>query len=390
MSAVGLEATYRRLLNDTTFPDLTVVVGKDKLTAHRFIMGLRCPDLFQFPDFSDPKKMKKIKDKEEIKIKDGLPDQLTASRMLEFLYTSTVQFPKLEPENTLRLYKAAKHFKQELLVYTIESHMVEQFSAATIFDILKATHEMKEQRMKEFAMKWSMEHYNDFITNKDGLKILGIDLFQEVVTAFQVNKDQFNGVVLPAKPANTLVQDYKKLYEMMPFSDCKWKVSGEDIPCHRAVLSAKSDRFAAVFKDPPPTGFELKLLSTNAFRSMLKFIYYGDESIDPLPACELIPLCHQYALPDLLEVCENIIRNNVGVPTVLPILEVAYLPDVMATRQELVAELKSKCLPFILNHLGEIQMQSLRTMHPFIAMDVLLHIQDFQRKNRGGGGGKRR
>jgi len=390
MSAVGLEATYRRLLTDNNFPDLTIVVGKDKLTAHRFIMGLRCPELFQFPDFSDPKKMKKIKDKEELKIKDGLPDQLTASKVLEYLYTATVQFPKLEPENSLRLYKAAKHYKLDLLIYVIESYFVDNFSSSTIFDILKASHEMKEQRIKEFCMKYTMDHYNDFITNKDGLKILGIDLFQEVVTAFQVNKDQFNGVVLPAKPASTLVQDYKKLYEMMPFSDCKWKVSGEDVPCHRDILSAKSDRFAAIFKDPPPTGLELKLLSTNAFRSMLKFIYYGDEHIDPLPACELIPLCHQYALPDLLEVCENIIRNNVSVQTVLSILEVAYLPDVMATRQELVAELKSKCLPFIMNHLSEISIQTLRTMHPFIAMDILLHIKDFQCKNRGGGSSKRR
>ena len=164
MSAVGLEATYRRLLSDSTFPDLTVVVNKDKLTAHRFIMGLRCPELFQFPDFSDAKKMKKIKDKEELKIKDGLPDHLTSSRVLEFLYTSNVQFAKLEPENTLRLYKAAKHYKLDLLIYIIENYLQESFSASTIFDILKASHEMKEQRIKEFCLKWTMEHYNDFIT----------------------------------------------------------------------------------------------------------------------------------------------------------------------------------------------------------------------------------
>ena len=52
------------------------------------------------------------------------------------------------------------------------------------------------------------------------------------------------------------------------------------------------------------------------------------------------------------------------------------MPDI-AHKQDLVEELKSKTFPFIMQNLTQIDMTPLRSMHPRIAMDILLNIQEY-------------
>ena len=48
--------------------------------------------------------------------------------------------------------------------------------------------------------------------------------------------------------------------------------------------------------DETPKGIDLTGISPAAFSSMLKYIYYTDKSIEPLPACELVPFSRNYGL----------------------------------------------------------------------------------------------
>jgi hypothetical protein len=375
-------ALFRKLLVDSSFADLTITVAKEKANAHRAVLAIRCEEIQPMPP-TDPKLLKKIKDKGALTLKEGVPSLNILAQVLMYLYTGKVNFPKLESRAILQLRKAAAHFKLDRLEWLCESYLYETMSMDNIFHVLKASQDANEETIKDFCLKYALNHYSEFVTNKNGLHILGIDLFQEVV-ASQANQARFEKVTLRPEPLDTLVDDFQRLFQTMPYSDLKFIVEGEAILCHKAILAAASDKFIPLVKDAPPNGVEMRALSGTAFKSMLRYIYFGDEQIDALPACELVPFARTYDLPELQRVCENKIRGNVSTGTVLGILEVAYMPEI-AHKQDLVEELKSKAFPFILEHLKEIDLGPLKGMNPVIAQDLLISIQEFQRKRKAGG-----
>ena len=137
----------------------------------------------------------------------------------------------------------------------------------------------------------------------------------QVVAAFQNENKAFTEVRLGAAPPSTILDDFKAMYTNMPFQvpicssllcrgdecflvssfvvlitlhqDCKFNIDGQGIECHKAILAAGSEKFVPMFKDIPPSGIELRNISNAAFHTMLRWLYYGDDSVEPLPACEL-------------------------------------------------------------------------------------------------------
>lgn len=371
---------YKRILNDVAYADLTIKLNKETpVQAHRCIVGIRCPEILPLPDFNDPKQRKKIKDKKTLTLKDKITAD-TMKRVLEYIYTGNVEFQGMEPKNILQLNKAAKHFSIKRLSWLCEDYMQNSLCMENIFEVLKCANEANEPYVKSCSMQFAIDNYNDFVKNKDGLHILGLDLFQEVVTAFQTfsaTKQRAN-VSIGDEPENTIISDFKRLHKQMPYADAKFLIDGEEIMCHKAILSGCSEIWKGCCGNLTAAGFPLKGLSADAFKQMLRFIYYGDDNIEPLPACELVGFARNYGMNDLVTVCENKIRNSIEIDTVLGILEVAYAPD-LANKQELVDELKSKTWPFIIEHYDKINLQPLLSMNPLIAQDMLLKVQEYQK-----------
>mmetsp|Transcript_30789 Transcript_30789/g.51868 ORF Transcript_30789/g.51868 Transcript_30789/m.51868 type:complete len:392 (-) Transcript_30789:174-1349(-) len=389
----ALAATYRKLLSDPTYSDLTLKVGKDEIKCHRFVVAIRCEAILPLPDFNDKKK--KIKDKQVVQIKEADVTAKEMQKVLEYLYTGDVAFPA-DITNVIRdillLNKAAKAFQLRRLSYKCEQWLRDHMAMENIFHILKAAHDLQEPTVGAFAKNFALSHYNEFVTNKNGLHVLGLDLFQEVVTAFQTfSASGGPGTPTIGEPENTYLTDLKKMHDLMPFSDLRFNFDGDIIPCHRSFLGACSDKFKIMLRDKeiPAAGIPPSRAGLNAesFRQMLRFLYYGDDRIDPLPACELVGYARELELQDLIAVCEYKIRNSIAVDTVVGILEVAY--SEMSQRQELVEELKSKAFPFIMDHFTEIDLSKLRK-NPRIAQDLLLRVQEHQRKRKRGGTSSRR
>jgi len=154
--------------------------------------------------------------------------------------------------------------------------------------------------------------------------------------------------------------------------------NGEEVTCHRAILGGYSEKFKALIKDAPPSGIPLQGITASSFRFLLQFLYYGEDNIEPLPACELVGFARMYELGDLVTLCENKIRNSVNIDTVLGILEVAYQPEMVA-KPDLVEELKQKTFPFVLENFNAIDFTPLKAkLTPksvAIASDLILYIQ---------------
>ena len=367
--------TNKKLLSDDTFTDLVIKVGSDTVTAHAPIVCCRCEEIITFGADDRYEKAKKQKKKLEIKIKDGaIASGAIMSKVLEYIYTGVVDFPKLTDKDILFLVKASRFFKLNRLSYLCERWLNEHMTIESVFHLLRAATDSGEDRIKGFCLQFALQNYNSFISNKDGIYILGIELFQEVVAAFQTNPAPPTAI---AEPPDTLLDDFKRLYNDMPYSDFILPLPNENIKCHKAILAAHSDVFVAtLFRETD--GFRI---TPEAFKSVLKFLYYGEDSVEALPACELVPFCRKFKLPALLRIAEDKIRNSVNANTVIPILSISYLGD---GRPDLTDELRNKCIPFILQNLDKIDLRTIQTCNPLMIVDLLLDLQSAcKRKDYG-------
>eukprot|EP00013_Stygamoeba_regulata_P027551 CAMPEP_0177653300 /NCGR_PEP_ID=MMETSP0447-20121125/13659_1 /TAXON_ID=0 /ORGANISM="Stygamoeba regulata, Strain BSH-02190019" /LENGTH=468 /DNA_ID=CAMNT_0019156741 /DNA_START=104 /DNA_END=1510 /DNA_ORIENTATION=- len=367
--------THKKLVDSSKhFADLTFVVQKQPVAAHVAIVMQRCAELI-------PAKQKEAMKKEQAKgsrkklvqidLREGVSNPKCLLNLLTWAYTDQLDFGNFSIGETLELNGAAIHYKLTRLQWLCEKHLHSILKMNNLFEILKGAHDNKQAAVKGYCLHFAIKNYNDFITNKEGIHALGIDLFQEVVTKYA------SGVAEAAEPGPApppqLLKDYKQLYDTMEHADAVAKVGNDKIKFHRAILAAHSDAFARVFEAGKIEEFEFKGISPEAFRSTLKFIYYGDTQIEPLPACELISFTTEYQLADLKTVCEGKIQNSVAVDTVLEILAVTFLPQ-MASKPDM-NDLKERAVAFVLNNLGTIDLSGLRKLHPGIAIDILFALQ---------------
>jgi len=366
----------RKLLADDTYSDVIIKVGSEPIHAHAAIICSRCPDIVGLPS-GDERSKKKAK-KMEVKIKDGSINASSMSKVLEFLYTGMVDFPKISDKEILLLVKAARFFKLDRLSYLCERWLNEHMTIESVFHLLKAATDLSEDRIHGHCMQFALKNYNDFIANKDGIYILGIELFQEVVAAFQANPSPPADIYPAGGPPDTLLDDFKKMYETMPYSDFSVTCGSENIKCHKVLLTAYSENLSSLIKDPETP----VRISGEAFRSLLKFSYYGYDKVEPIPACDLVGFCRQKKLPTLLRICEDKIRNSVNEKTVLSILGVSYLPA--GDKQDLVEELQSKCFPFILENLDKVDLSMAKAFNPLMTIDLLLQLQSACKQDKYG------
>ena len=108
---------FKKTLLDNTYADLFIKIGKESLSAHRGVVSVRCPDICPLPDYTDKKK--KIKDKTTVTIK-SIQSSAIFLKVLEFLYSGSVEFTTMSPESIMELNKAAKVFGLKRLSFICE------------------------------------------------------------------------------------------------------------------------------------------------------------------------------------------------------------------------------------------------------------------------------
>ena len=235
----------KKVLLDTTYSDLVLKIGSESIQTHAAIVASRCVDIIGADQLRKPPSKKKI----EVKIKDGVASVAIMNKVLEFLFTGMVDFPKTPDKEILHLTVAARYFKLGRLCYLCERWLREHLTIESVFHLLKAANEINEARIKGFCIQFALQNYNAFISNKDGIYILGIELFQEVVAAFQTNPAPPEELKLADNP-DTLIQDFKTLYDNMYFAVDSIVLGGETIKYHKSILTAHSDSLvAALTKD---------------------------------------------------------------------------------------------------------------------------------------------
>ena len=170
----------------------------------------------------------------------------------------------------------------------------------------------------------------------------------------------------------TLEETMQKLCNNDDLSDMKIICDGQEFPCHKFILSARSDVFRTMFASPlklnekEESVLEIPDVSAETMKTFLQFIYKDDieeEDIDQ----DLLIAADKYNIKRLVNICVNYFESIIDANNVMAITFVAYLIN-----NDSLFEKASK---FIFQNHGNIkkpeEWDQITKTHPNIATKVM-------------------
>ena len=148
-----------------------------------------------------------------------------------------------------------------------------------------------------------------------------------------------------------LGQQLGSLLEMATLSDVTLAMGNEEIKAHKAILSARSPVFRAMFKHDGFKEQQENLVritdhDPKAVKEMLKFIYTGEAPKLKEMVHDLFCIADQYQIERLKQLCEKQLWKDIDVKNVVDTLLLAMTHDLI--------RLKRRCTRFITDHIAEI------------------------------------
>jgi len=361
------------MMDDSRNSDVIFALSDGKvLHCHSYVLQYRCPKLFDLYNKKKPKG--RSRKPVTIDMKENMnPESFRI--LVQFIYADNIDFPSFSPQAVLNIVFASHQLDLERLARLGEEHLRSNLSIDMIFSLLKGAHEMGEIRIKAFCMDFAHKNMKDFIKRKDDARSLGVELFQEVVSLSLEEYKEPPPDTTPVPP-NSLHDDFAKIYGSTKAGDATdafVMIAGEKIAFHRAILSAHTKQFShamAAAKDDDMTDiFNVVGMAPEAFRSVLKYIYYGDQDVTPLLACDVAPFAKRFEAFELQRTTESVIAHNISANNVLPILKVAYLPENMDRAE--MASLRAHCLMYLTQHVAAVNLDPLMDLDIRISVDIL-------------------
>lgn len=140
--------------------------------------------------------------------------------------------------------------------------------------------------------------------------------------------------------------DMRKLINNDEFSDVVFIVEGQAIHAHRAILSARSEHFRAMFasgmRESREETIHLQQLRLPVFLALLEFMYADNVTGNPHIAIELYAAADLYTLDRLKKICEALVHRAINVDNAATFLQAA---------DELNCDrLRHICVSFIVRH----------------------------------------
>jgi hypothetical protein len=258
------------------------------------IFWVRCQSLYQlYEKVATENKKKKKKGIVTLKIPQPHAEYPITSEtfetLLQYLYADQIDFNNLSARQALDLSIAAHAFDLPRLIRLSRDRVRETISLDNVHALLKVSHDTKEERVRAYCVNFASRHRKDFIGNKPEIAKIGVDLFQDVMASL-MSEDE-NEISEPDPvPPKTLVNDFKKLHTDVDIGalpgDSVIAFKGADMQFHKAFFAVHSKSLSQSFQ-PVSNGDEnttemLKvktlLTSNDAFRAILRYLYYGDLS----------------------------------------------------------------------------------------------------------------
>lgn len=134
----------------------------------------------------------------------------------------------------------------------------------------------------------------------------------------------------PTAHKDTLLGNFRKLFEDPVLSDFKFVVKGREFKVHRSVLAAASPMLRKMFTIDMAENKEgesrVEHIEPEAFGDMLKFVYCGEMS-DKSDARELYIAADYYQIEPLKKICEQEVHSSLNFMNALEIFAWAHPYD---------------------------------------------------------------
>lgn len=129
------------------------------------------------------------------------------------------------------------------------------------------------------------------------------------------------------EPQHSLSEDLGSLFENQRFSDVTFSVDGKELRAHKAILSARSAVFAAMFQHEMAERVQNRVVVTDldydVFREMLAYVYTGEAPNIESATAELLVAADKYDLRGLKVKCERVLCGALNAENAVDILELA-------------------------------------------------------------------
>jgi len=174
-----LPLTHANLLDEkfAKLCDTQIIVAGKALNAVRAIIEVRLPQLLN----SSLAKKKEKKGQLTVEYKgDQVITLDTMSQLLAFAYTGDIAWGKLQLRDIMILYMAADKLEIQQVPFLCERYLKTVLALPSFFEMLKTAHALNLAPIKSLCLDYAMLEYNKIITDRSGISILGLDLFQEI------------------------------------------------------------------------------------------------------------------------------------------------------------------------------------------------------------------
>lgn len=168
-----------------------------------------------------------------------------------------------------------------------------------------------------------------------------------------------------------IISDMERLLESGTLTDVTIKCENRILECHKAILSARSTVFRAMFqhdmRESKSNEINIQDIDFCTVRDMVKFIYSGRLKDLADKSDLLLAAADKYDIKDLKTICSQHLSANLSTDQIIDILVLADIHK--------ATELKSQAIQFLLVHKEEVFAQGdwkhkLKN-HPEILMEVL-------------------
>lgn len=199
----------------------------------------------------------------------------------------------------------------------------------------------------------------------------------EIRFMFSLQEEILENVPLYTNPRRLpdiqLLDHLAGLLENDKFSDVTVIVRSKEFPVHKAILSARSPVFAAMFGQAMLESQQNRVtiddIDPKVFQEVLRFIYTGTvKELEQMPG-ELLAAADKYALDKLRSDCEEHLGATLSVESATKTLHLADLHN--------AGQLKQRAIQFIAVHMKEIQKEDWKniiTANPDIAAEMFAEM----------------
>ena len=252
----------------------------------------------------------------------------------------------------------------------------------------KQMHGTKKYILRDTLLQNSQIYFNDSVTFLLEAEICLPD--SKISITELAEDDELRSVIrenelLESDISTRIKTDFTSLLRSGSHTDMVIKCGTETIPCHKAVLAARSPVFSAMFQhnmtEARTHEVDIPDLAPLTVNLMLEYIYGGtyrhDSAIE-----DLLPAADKYELTGLKGACEVGLSRGISLTNCLDLL---ILADTHSA-----AKLQKSCLKFIVKNLSKIMSsvswKTKLSSHPNIMAQILqATAQQTEEKERGAG-----